>query len=627
VPHYPNEVDVYMPTEACPFRAGAEQAIETNRRAFAILQVFGLLKQGVAPETAATEVVTVAQRWRQDYPEVYRPGLGFQARTAGVLDALTADARRMLLILLGTTVLVLLLACANVANLTVARLLRRDREFALRAALGAGRWRLVRQLVTESLALSVAGGVVGLLFAWATIDLLAAFVGRFTTRTGDIALDPMVLAFALLVSLLTGLAFGTFPALASRVDVMSALRAGDKGTGGLSGGHRIQRALVVAQVAVSVVLLVGAGLLLTSFYRLQRVDPGFRADSVLSAEVFGNFTKYPDAASLRRLYVNILERVQSAPGVVSAAITNAVPLDQLQPGQTRFTVRGRAYSTPDERPVTDVRVVSPDYFLTLGVQLVEGRLLSELDHEEAAPVVVINEALARREWNGRNPLGAEVAFGNGQNWARVVGIVADVKTFGLEADAAPQAYVPLRQSNGLAGSVLVRGAGNQVQLGNVIREAVRSVDPDLPIENVTTLDEKRSQYLATPRLTAMLLLIFAALALLVTLTGITGVIAQSVAHRMREFGVRMALGASQQRVLAMVLRQGLLLVTVGLTLGVAASLAFARVLESYLYETTSTDPLTLFGVALGFVAAGTVACLGPAWRATRVDPAHSLTAD
>ena len=627
VPHYPNEVDVYMPTSACPFRSGAEANIESNRRLFPALQVFGLLKPDASTLTAATEVATVAQRWTQDFPQVYRPALGFQARTANVLEQLTSGARELLLILLGTTGLVLLLACANVANLTLARMLRRDRELAMRSALGAGRWRLVRQLLTESTLLAVAGGIIGLLFAWSTVDMLTRFIGRFTARTGEINLDPGVLLFTVLVSVVTGLAFGTFPALASRVDLVGALKSGGKGTSDAGGGRRLQSALIVAQVAVSVVLLVGAGLLLLSFYRLQNVDPGYRGDRVMSAQIFGNFTKYPDAQSLRRLYVSVLERLEGSPGVVSSAITNGVPLAGFQPGQTRFQVQGKTYDTPESRPAADVRVASTRYFDTLGIPIRRGRGFTELDHENAAPVVIINETLARREWEGRDPIGMEVSANNGQTWATIVGIVADVKTFGLDRDSVAQAYIPLRQSQGLAGTALVRMTGDPSGATSIIRAAVHGIDPDLPIENVRTLDEIRDTALATPRLTATLLTVFAALALLVTLTGITGVIAQSVSQRTQEFGLRMALGASQNSVLTMVVRQGLLLVGIGLVAGIAAALGLARVLESYLYQTRPADPLTFAAVAVAFVIAGTIACLGPAWRATTVDPMLALRGD
>ncbi len=626
VPHYPNEVDVYMPTSACPFRAQAETTIAQNRRAFAALQVFGLLEGGALPATAATEVATVGDRFKQDYPNIYRATSGFQARTANVLEQLTDGAREMLLILMGTTGLVLLLACANVANLTLARMLGRDRELAMRTALGAGRWRLVRQLLTESTLLAVAGGVFGLVFAWSTVDLLTTFVSRFTPRTGEIDINPGVLAFTLVVSVATGLIFGTLPALASRVDLVSALKSGGKGTSASGGRRRVQGALVVSQVAVSVVLLVGAGLLLLSFYRLQSVDPGFRGDRVTSAEVFGNFTKYPDAQSLRRLYVSMLERLEGAPGVVSAAVTNAVPLAGLQPGQTRFQIQGRTYNAPEDRPTADVRVASPKYFDTLGIPIRRGRGFSELDHENAAPVVIINESMVRH-WDGRDPIGGEVSFDNGRSWVTVVGVVGDVKAFGLDRDAVAQVYRPLRQSGGLAGRVLVRMTGEASGVTAVIRNAVHGIDPDVPIENVSTLDEIRGRSLATPRLTALLLSIFAGLALLVTITGITGVIATSVSHRTQEFGLRMALGASQTSVLGMVLGQGLTLVAVGLGLGIVAAIALARVLQSYLYQTAPTDPMAFSVVAVSFIIAGTLACLGPAWRATTVDPMNALRAD
>jgi len=364
-----------------------------------------------------------------------------------------------------------------------------------------------------------------------------------------------------------------------------------------------------------------------SFYRLQNVDPGYRGDRVMSAQIFGNFTKYPDAQSQRRLYTSVLERLESSPGVVSAAITNGVPLAAFQPGQTRFQVQGRTYDTPEARPAASVTVASTKYFDTLGIPIRRGRGFTDLDHENAARVVIINETLARREWEGRDPLGVEVSANNGQTWATIVGVVADVKSAGLDRDVVGQVYIPLRQSNGLPGSALVRMTGDPSAAPAVIRQAVHGIDPDLPIENVRTLDEIRDTALATPRLTATLLTVFAALALLVTLTGITGVIAQSVSQRTQEFGLRMALGASQNSVLTMVVRQGLILVGLGLVAGIAAAFALARFLESYLYQTEPADPLTFAAVAVAFVIAGAVACLGPAWRATRVDPMLALRAD
>jgi predicted permease len=324
--------------------------------------------------------------------------------------------------------------------------------------------------------------------------------------------------------------------------------------------------------------------------------------------------------------VSVLERLETAPGVVSAAVTNGVPLSGVQPGQTRFQIQGKTYHAPEDRPTADVRVASTKYFDTLNIPVKRGRLFTELDHENAAPVALINESMIRH-FEGRDPVGMEVSFDNGANWVTIVGVVADVKTFGLDREAVAQVYRPLRQVGGLAGRVMVRMIGDPASATMVIREAVHGVDADLPIENVRTLDQIRDTSLATPRLTAMLLTVFAALALLVTLTGITGVIAQSVSQRTQEFGLRMALGATQKRVLGMVIGQGLTLVGIGLAVGIVAAVGLARVLQSYLYQTTPTDPLTFGIVGIAFVVAGALACLGPAWRATTVDPMNALRAE
>jgi putative ABC transport system permease protein len=626
VPHYPQENDVYMSVSACPFRAAAEKTIDRNRRAFGGLIVFGHLKPDVSRARANGDIAAIAARFAKENPTVYRPGSGFTATTLSVQEEMTKDARLMLLILLGTTGLILLIACANVANLTLARLLRRDRELALRAAIGASRARLVRQLLVESTLLALAGGVFGLFFASWTVGMLTSFVGRFTARTGEIAIDPWVLAFTLGVSMLTGLLFGTFPALASRVDLVTAMKQSSKGTGDSRGRRALQKGLIVAQVAVSVVLLVGAGLLLASFYRLQRVDSGYRGDRVLSAEVFTNFSKYPNAKAQLGFYQPLLERLRGEPGVTSAAITNAVPLTALQPARFSFQIKGRAVDNPDRRPTADIRVASPDYFVTLGVPLIRGRLIAESDGADAPHVMVINNAMTRY-FDMSDPIGSDVSFDNGATWATVVGIAGDVKQFGLDKDPSAQIYLPLAQSNLGNGRVLVRTAGDPLSAAKIIRDNVHAIDPNMPVENLRTLDDIRDRYLATPRLTAILLLIFAALAMLVTLTGITGVIATSVSQRTQEFGVRLALGASRDSVLRMVVGEGLTLVGAGLAIGVAASIALTRVLSTLLFETAPTDPLTFAGVIAAFSVAGLLACLGPAWRATTADPMQALRAD
>jgi predicted permease len=416
------------------------------------------------------------------------------------------------------------------------------------------------------------------------------------------------------------------PALTSRADLAGAMKQGGRGASDSSGRRRLQSTLIVAQVAVSVVLLVGAGLMLSSFYRLQRVDPGYRADRVLSAEAFTNFSKYPTPDSQLKFYQPLIERLQAEPGVVSVAVTNAVPLSASTPNTAPFQIEGRATDDPDKRPSADARVVSPNYFQTLGIPLVQGRVFTDLDRRDSQPVAIINAAM-RRYWDNGDPLGSRVSFDNGETWATIVGIVRDVKQFGLDKDSVAQVYTPLSQSQGLGGRILVRTTGEPVGAAKMIRDDVHAIDPNMPVENVKTLDEVRDSYLATPKLTATLLTIFAALALLVTMSGITGVIATFVSQRMQEFGVRMALGASRDGILRLVVGQGLTLVAIGLGIGVAASAALTRVLATYLFETTPTDPLTFVLVCLAFAAAGALACLGPAWRATQADPMLALRAD
>ncbi len=627
VPHYPQENDVYMPVLACPFRAAAERNIAQNRRAFGGLSVFGRLSPGVSHEQAASAVSTINQRFVGEYPSVYRAtSSGFQATALELRRALTDGARELLLILLGITSLVLLIACANVASLTLARMLGRDRELAMRSALGAGRGRLVRQLLTESTLLAVIGGVIGVLFALGTVDMLTRFVGRFTARTGEVSMDVSVLLFTLVVSVVTGIVFGTLPALGTRVNLVNALKQGSNQAGDGTGRRRMQSALIVAQVAVSVVLLVGAGLLLTSFYRLQRVDAGYRSDGVLSAQVYGNFSRYGNINALRRLYLPILDRLEGQPGVVTAAITNAVPLAGAAPGTTRFDIEGRVTDDPNLRPTTDVRVASDRYFDAIGIPLVSGRVFNRFDTQESLPVAVINSAMARY-WQGTNPIGTRIST-NRKTWFTVVGVVGDVRQFGLAVPTVAQIYIPLSQSPfNFAGQVLVRTVDDPARFEGLLRRTVHAVDPNQPVEAIRTLDDLRAEALAAPRLTATLLTVFAGLALLMTLAGIGGVIATSVTARTREFGVRMALGAGRESVLAMVVRQGLTLVAIGLAIGLAGAVAMSRALSAYLYQTAPHDPIVLVAVSAAFLTAGAVACLGPARRATMVDPLIALRAE
>jgi putative ABC transport system permease protein len=622
---YPNEVDVFMPTVACPFRAAGEVQMASNRRAFSLLRVFGKLKDGVAPQAAAAEVAAVGRDFAQEFPGVYRPEMGFRADTIGVQEALTQNARPMLLVLLGITGLVLLLACANVGNLTLARTLQRSHERATRAALGAGRLSLLAQPLAESALVALAGAAAGLVFAWATLDLIATFIGRFTSRAGEIGIAWPVLAFTVAIALLAGVLLGALPALGARIDVAGALKTGSKGGG--SPRHRLQHVLVAGQVSVSVVLLAAAGLLLLSVARLQSVDAGYRVERVLSAEIFANFSKYTTPESRRRLYENVLERLEAIPGVATAAITTAVPLSGMRPGETRLQIEGQGNGGAELAPTVDVRIASPAYFETLGIPLLRGRTFETSDTDTTERVAVINEAAAL-QWGERDPLGARVSPDGGRTWYRIVGVVGDVRHFGLDVEAVAQAYGALAQANfNVQGRILARTVGDPAAAMGAIRSAIHEVDADMPIERLQTLDTIRANYLATPRLTALLLSIFAGLALCITVAGIAGVIATSVAQRTREIGLRIAVGASTRGVLAMVLRQGLRLVAIGLGLGIPLAVMFGRALQSFLFDTAPADPLMLTVVALALAAAGALGCVGPALRAARIDPITALRAD
>ncbi len=620
VPQYPEENDVYMPVSSCPFRMGAPAR---ENRTFRMLTLFGRLAPGATLAGADTEFQSIAKRLHEQYPQAYPSGQGFSIRVASLHDEMTRRARPTLLLLLGTAVFVLLIACANVANLTLARLIRRERELALRAALGADRGRLIRQLLAEGGLLALAGGVLGLGLAAGAMKLLTAFAARFTPRADEIAIDGTVLAFTLVVSLLTGLAFALLPALPSRVNLVGALRDGGAAT---SGGRslRTRSMLVVVQVAVSVVLLVGAGLMVRSLVALQRVDPGFDSERVLTMTLDLNWSRYTTADLIRGFHERLHSRLASQPGVVAAASTLVFPLGSTRTLGFEFDIEGRPRDPQVTVPQGDFRSVSPDYFRTLGIPLVEGRVFTANDGPETPQVAVVNRSLARRYWASESPLGRRISADSGKTWITVVGVVGDVRQYGLDRAPADELYTPFAQVPIREGSLLLRTTGDPYAAVRVVKEEIRSIDPDQPIANVETLDELRSESLASPRLTASLLLMFALLALVITGAGLAGVVAFSVSQRTQEIGVRMALGAERGEVLGMILREGMRLVLFGLLLGVLGALAATRLMAGLLYGVGATDPLTFGGVVLVLVVVAVLACLAPARRATRVDPMVAL---
>ncbi len=647
IPHHPRYNDVYMPTTACPFRAVGEEQIHESRRAFPNLRVFGRLSSGSDAAHARHEVEAFASRLPERYPSTYA-GAGYTVEARALRVVLTENARPMLFALLATVVLVLLIACANVANLMVARIMRRQRELAVRAAMGAGRGRLLRQLLTESTLLSVAGGGLGLLFAMLGLDILIDFTARFTARAPEIAIDGWVLSFTLVVSVITGIAAGVLPGIRSHTDVLHAVRdgAGAQSTTG-RGTLRVRSVLIAGQVALSFMLLIGAGLMVSSFVKLTQVDSGFGNENVLTAQVFPNWTEYRNGTERAGLFTDLLNALEGAPGVVSAAVANTVPFAQggsvgfvfhaeERPPGLGDSVSKSSKAAPDgslERgwPLTLAPFgVSTHYFDTLGIPLVEGRGLSAAELETRAPVTLLSNSARRLFWGDASPIGARIAIPDPDSddwvWHTIVGVVGDARHFGLEIDAPPALYASYRSFGG-AGQLLVRTAVDAQAMSAFIQETINKIAPAQSVENFQTYATLRSASIATPKLTATLMALFAGLAMLITVAGLAGVVGFSVSQRTHEIGIRMALGAQRASVVRMVIQQGLTMVFVGLAAGIVGALWFSNLVAGFLFETEPTDPWTFVTVAVVLVAAAVVACLIPARRVTSIDPVLALRVD
>jgi putative ABC transport system permease protein len=621
VPQYPRENDVYMTTIACPFRSDP-RTIED--RASRMMRAFGRLKPEADVQAGNADVKMVASRLQRQYPEDYPERRGFAASMDGLQNQLTHQVRPMLLVLLATAGLVLLIACANVANLALARIMRREQELAVRAALGANRARLVRQLLTESTLLSLGGGALGLLLASGCLELLVRFVGRFTTRAAEVRISLEVLLFTLGISILTGLIFGSIPAFSQRMNLVNALKEGNANATEKRGGLRLRNVLVAGQVALSFVLLIAAGLMVRSFIRLQQVNAGYNPENVLTANVPLSFSKYKSNADTIAFFDRVVRKLEEAPGVLAVAVNSGAPLAPGMPMNGSFIIEGR--DTGDTMPTADLNMVTPDCLQLLGVPLIAGRYFTPHDNSDAPDVVIISQSLARHYFRNEDPIGKRVSGDNGKTWVKIVGVVGDVKYYGLDKKAEDTAYIPFAQTP-MGGSLLVKTRGNPMNYAQQVREAVYSVDPEQAVSGIQTLNELRGDSLVQSRLTTLLLALFAGLALAIAATGLSGVTALMVSQRTREIGIRMALGAQTNEVMRMVLVQGMRVIAVGLAVGIVAALGFSRLLRALLFETPVNDPLTFAGVALVFLAVGFAASYVPARRVTKVDPLIALRSE
>jgi predicted permease len=576
-----------------------------------MLTVIARLKPGVSLDRAQAEMTTIARRVKQEFSE-FDVGWGVAVDSLDISQR--GEHRLPLLILLLATGLLLLIACVNIANLLLARAIKREKEFAIRAALGARRGQLVGQLLSESVLLSVLGGSLGLLLAFWCVYLLNAFCRDFHLDWPAAQVNGSVLGFTFLVSLLTGMAFGLAPALRySQTNPQQQLKEGGHSGSQGTAKHRLSGMLVVCEVGLATVMLVGAGLLLKSFRRLSQTDPGFRAENILTLVVRHTQSQQVNG------FPQVLSRISALPGVQAAALTSNIPTSGG--GYSwGFQIEGRPNVSIENAPMPHAQMefVSPRYFSTLSIPLKRGRYLAEQDSAQAPAVVVISETLARKFWAAQDPLGQRIELG--PSWRTIVGVVGDVRQNSLAKPPEPQAYVPYLQYFQGDIQLVVRTAIDPLYLISAIKREVRQVCPDQPVVQIRTLEKMLAEDTAYPRLLMSLMGGFAALALILASVGIYGVLSHLAGQRSQEIGIRMALGARHDDVLRLVLGHGLLLVLLGETLGIGASLAVTRVLASQLFGVTPTDPWTFTVAALLLLAIALLACYVPARRASRVDP-------
>lgn len=621
VPQYPDENDVYMPTTACPFRSAPAFVADRSSR---MMKAFGRMKPGVSVSQARADLNAVAANLQRAYPKDYPPEIDYSVATNSLQADLTQNAGPTMMVLLGAAGFVLLIACANVANLNLSRMVRRERELAVRAALGAGRVRMFRQLLTESTLLALIGGGLGLLFSWGALSLLIDFAARFTPRAREIHLDASVLLFTLVVAILTSMLSGTAPALAARETVVAGLKEGGAQATIGRGKHRMRGLLIVAQVAVSFLLLIGAGLMLRSFAKLQHVDPGFQAENVLTMQIGLDFAKYNAPDKQRAFFEALLDKIQTQSGVKSAAASMMIPLNGNMRMTGDFQIEGQTPIPGRTNPVSDFRVISESYFETLHIPVLAGRAFARADRPGKPDVAIVNLAAAQHFWGNQDPVGKRFSVDSGKSWIQIVGVSGNVRQYGLDKDAVDEIYVPLAQSPFLDAVLTIKTTVEPMSIARGIIELLYGLDPNQAAARVRSLEEVRAESVAAPRLTTNLLGLFALLALAIATTGIGGVMALAVGQRRHEIGVRMAIGAKPSEILRMILGQGMVLALLGVVLGFFGALWLTRLLQQLLFEVAPNDPPTYVGVALVLGLAALVACYVPARRAARVDPIVAL---
>ena len=611
------QIDCWLPRAFEPSFLNRD-AIE---RGAGYLGMVGRLKPGVTRQQAQAEVDGIAAGNKiPDHPDA-----DFGMLVTPLPELATRGVRPTLFILLGAVAFVLLIACANVANLLLAKAAGRQKEIAVRAALGARRARLIRQFLTESVLLALMAGVLGVLLASWGVDLLVSAGAGNIPRTGEIRVDGRVMGFTLLIAVLTGVIFGLAPALqASKTDLNAALKDTSRGSGGGLRRARVRSGLVVAEVALSVVLLIGAGLLIRSFVLLQNVDTGFNPARLLIANISLPTSRYAKPAQRSAFYTRLCQELAALPGVVSAGATMTVPLTGSD-ARTPTAIDGRPLPPLSERPIVSLGVVSPDYFKTMGIPLLQGRFFTDNDNETAPVAVIINQSFARRFFPDEDPIGKHILGSGAQPQPReIIGVVGDVRHIGLDSSPSESMYLSSNQRPQLAMSVVVRTSGPPSSVSAAVRSSVLAIDKDQPVARVQTMEEIVSSSISNQRFILLLLGLFAAVALALAAIGIYSVMAYTVTQRTGEIGLRMALGAQTSDVLKLVVGQGMAMALIGIAVGLGGAFALTRVMTSLLFSIGATDPITFVAIPLILAGVALAACFVPARRAAKVDPMIAL---
>ena len=598
---------------------------DLKKRVVRFLKAVARLKPGVALNSAQAEMSTIAGRLEKQYPD---SNTGFGINLVPLHRQIVGDIRPALLLLLAAVGLVLLIACANVANLLLARAAARQKEIAIRVALGAGRARLIRQLLTESVMLAIVGGALGLVLAWVGLRVLVRINPANVPRLDEIGIDGYVLGFTMLVSVLTGLLFGLVPALqASRPDLNETLKEGARGSTGGIGRQRVRSVLVVTEIALTQMLLIGAGLMIKSFYSLQQVNPGFNADRILTMQVTLPPLKYAEDSQITAFYEQALKRIEALPGVQAASAATSLPLTGNSISR-RFTVDGRAPASTNERLSANYFAISPDYFRAMGIRLVSGRSFTDQDRDKSQQVIIINDTMRRRFWPNEEGIGKHISITAEAGVSReIVGVVADVKNSSLDAESGLEIYEPYLQSPWSFMALAVRTMADPLRLAPVVKDEILAIDKGQPVYDVKTMAQIVGDSVSQPRLYMLLLGIFATIALVLSAVGIYGVMNYSVNQRKHEIGIRMAIGAQPSDILKMIVGQGMLLASLGVVIGVVAAFFLGRIIEMLLFGVSGRDLMTFLGLPVVLVLVSLLSSYIPARRATRVDPMIALRAE